>query len=275
MKKRSKSRYCIINTLFYGILSAISIILLYFLVRVFVADQFPVNTQSMSPTIKPGDRIVVNKLIFGPRIYKSLDFSSDKGLKSFRIKGYRGIRHNDIIVFNFPYSKNWSKVSFKINYVYTKRCIGLPGDSLSIINGFYRNNHFSDTLGCYPNQLVLSNSYMDSIDSGILKAFPYMSEYIHWNIKSFGPLYIPKSGDLLKISIENLKLYKVLIEYETGKKLKVIDGCLYLGIKPLSYYKFTKNYYFVGGDNVMNSSDSRYFGLVPEEFIVGVVGWII
>lgn len=242
--------------------------------RIFIFDQFPVNTFSMSPTISAGDKIIVNKLIFGARIYKSFDFGADKPLTAFRVKGFRRIKHNDIIVFNFPYDKNWTKIQFKINYVYTKRCIGLPGDSISAINGIYYNNNFKDTLGYFPNQLILSNTSLHYPPTGIFKTYPINSTNFNWNIKNFGPLYVPKSGERIILNLYNYELYKIPIEYETGHRLKLVNDSLFLGAKFINRYTFQNNYYFVAGDNVMNSSDSRHFGFVPEKYIVGVVGWI-
>jgi len=76
------------------------------------------------------------------------------------------------------------------------------------------------------------------------------------------------------LNSNNWELYKIPIEYETGHRLKFVNDSLYLGTKFIDHYTFQKNYYFVAGDNVMNSSDSRHFGFVPEEFIIGVVDWI-
>ena len=76
---------------------------LYFGLRIFVFDTYPVNTGSMFPTIAPGDRIVVNKLIFGARLYKNLDFLQGGKLKTLRMKGHRGINYNDIVVLNYAH----------------------------------------------------------------------------------------------------------------------------------------------------------------------------
>ena len=70
----------------------------------------------------------------------------------------------------------------------------------------------------------------------------------------------------------NFQLYRLVIEYETGEKLRVdAQRRLTLGGKPIDSYTFQGDYYFFCGDQVLNSNDSRYWGFVPEEFIVGVV----
>lgn len=72
------------------------------------------------------------------------------------------------------------------------------------------------------------------------------------------------------------RAFSILIEWETKKTLhfKPAENACYLGEAFASYYRFHQNYYFMGGDQAENSEDSRYWGLVPEAFIVGRVGWI-
>ncbi len=78
-------------------------------------------------------------------------------------------------------------------------------------------------------------------------------------------------GDTFEINADNYKTWCRPILYETGKRLSASDGQVFLGQTPLNEYTFKCNWYFLGGDNVLNSRDSRYFGLVPEEYIVGIV----
>ena len=82
-----------------------------------------------------------------------------------------------------------------------------------------------------------------------------------WTIQDFGPLYIPAKGDTLVLDTLNVNLYGKEIAYETGIRPSPGEG----------FYVFKNNWYFLGGDNVLNSRDSRYIGLVPEQFIVGIV----
>ena len=93
-----------------------------------------------------------------------------------------------------------------------------------------------------------------------------------WNIKNFGPAYVPGKGDKVTVRRSDFLWYRKLIKYETGF-MPAIDsqGQVSLDGKILKEYTFKGNWYFLGGDNVLNSRDSRYFGLVPEEYIVGIV----
>ncbi|MDP3442221.1 MAG: S26 family signal peptidase [Ignavibacteria bacterium] len=84
-------------------------------------------------------------------------------------------------------------------------------------------------------------------------------------------MLIPKSGKIIILDSNNYMLYKIPIEYETNASLKLVNNRLFLDEELIEHYRFKNNYYFVVGDNIMHSSDSRYFGFVPEEFIVGVV----
>ena len=250
------------------VLSALIIVLfvfglLYYSYRIFIRDSFVVNTSSMEPTIMPDSRIYVNKLIFGPRIYKNFKFEEGGQLKSFRIWGRRNIERDDIIVFNYPFDYLGTRIQFKINYVYTKRVIGLPGDTLSITNGYYRIAGVDQEFGNIEYQKILSQS-QDKVSKRELQLFPNHPDY-NWIISDFGPYYIPSKGDTIELTQENRIFYKIVIEYETGEKIDNISS---------QTYTFKENYYFVAGDNIFSSKDSRYFGVIPEDYIIGVVSRI-
>ena len=250
------------------------IVFCVFFCRIFVCDQFIVPSSSMEPTLIAGDRILVNKIIFVARIYENFNFGKDVPLESWRMPGLRQIRPNDIVIFNAPHGYDRNKIEFKINYVYAKRCVGSPGDTISIRNGISYNNNYSGCIGSMLQQRCLA-SMPDSVFSrGVLRAFPRDDKLFGWTIKNLGPLYIPKMGDSIKMNAKNFKLYKLIIEYETGHKPQVKDDKYWLNNEVIDYYTFTENYYYFCGDNAPDSKDSRYLGFVPEEFIIGVVNRI-
>lgn len=258
------------------ILSTIVVLfsLLYLGGRVLVADQFIIPTWSMSPTLVAGDRVVVNKLIMGARLYTDFDFKQNgQELKSIRMKGLRGLRHNDIVVFNYP--QVGGHIAFKINYVYCKRCVALPGDTLSIVNGIYKNNNYGDTLGLHTAQLRLATVDETQYSAEARAVYPFDAR-VGWTFKNMGPLYIPRKGDIMTLTPKEGTVYKVLLEFETGKRVTVNwdKDLVLLDGKPTHRYEWTNNYYFMAGDNVFDSMDSRYWGLVPEDYIVGVVQMI-
>jgi signal peptidase I len=220
----------------------------------------------MAPTLLPGDLIFVNKMIPGPRIFKSWDFLRNGDFSMKRLKGYRKVRHNDVIVFNYPYS-NWEKLELDFNVFYAKRCIAIPGDTFFIDNGIYRIKNISDTLGHYTNQQILSETPLENLPPHIYNCFP--DTVYGWNIKTFGPMYIPGENDTVALDTMNIRLYRKLIEYETQQPVEVRDGTIYISDQPVGEYTFRQNYYFVAGDHVKDSRDSRYWGLLPEDHIVG------
>lgn len=101
----------IVKYLFATFLSVPLLYGAWLLARMLVFDYFTIPTESMYPTLKPGDKVIVNKLKMGARIYMDLNFNlKGQELKSFRMKGYSGVKHNDIVVFNE--ANHWGKINF-------------------------------------------------------------------------------------------------------------------------------------------------------------------
>lgn len=212
------------------------------LLRTYCILSFRIPTDSMTPAIMPGD------CMLGTRM------------------GLKNIDRNDIVFFYFPYPAAWDSIGTG-GRIYVKRCIGLPGDTLEIRGGRYRIRGYSRVLGNTDAQDIvryrLSGITEDSVARKIgicLDAWP-SDDSPTWTILEFGPLMIPKAGTSIVINGESISRYGNLIEWETGRK---IDGKKDSG----KYYTFRKNYYFVAGDNASNSQDSRYWALLPEDFIL-------
>jgi signal peptidase I len=109
---------------------------------------------------------------------------------------------------------------------------------------------------------------------GSERVFPN-SRLFEWNLDNFGPLVLPKEG--MKVSLDSFNLAKyevVILKYEHNEKAEIKDGKLFLDGKPQTEYTFKQNYYFMMGDNRRNSLDSRIWGFVPEDHILGK-GWMI
>ena len=243
---------------------------------VFVCDQFRIGGESMWPTLESGDHVLVNKLLAGARIYTKYDFS-DPDMDCFRMPGIRKMRPGDVAVFNFPRGRGREKIEFRINYVYAKRCIGCPGDTVGIDDGFYYNARFPGNIfGSAAMQDALRDTPDAVLEESVvyMEALPYSPEY-GWTVRDFGPMYIPAEGGRVLMDTSSVKLYGRAIEYETGILPEVRDGGVYMGEDRIKEYVFRSDWYFFGGDNVLNSKDSRYVGLVPEDYIVGVAARIL
>lgn len=256
-----------------GVLAVFGLGALGLFLQVFVFSSFKIPTGSMEPELWPGDNLLVCKPLLGARLFDVAAALGDEQTEIYRVPGFRKIRRNDVLVFNYPYPNRKDRMEMHILKYYVKRCIGLPGDTLSIRDGRFHIAGYAGPLGNRAAQEKIGRLEKGAFSPGVYRSYPYDS-LLDWNIRDFGPLYIPKAGDSVRLDRDRYVLYHRLIEWEQKGTWTYRDSTVYCNERPVEGYRFRKNYYFMAGDRGENSRDSRYWGLLPEEYIVGKA-WVI
>ena len=112
--------------------------------------------------------------------------------------------------------------------------------------------------------------WKDSAGAATADVYPHMPSRFKWNKDNYGPIHIPRKGETIKLDSMTIPLYETVIrKYEDNKDVEVQADKILIDGQAISTYTFKQNYYFMMGDNRHNSLDSRYWGFVPEDHVVG------
>ena len=229
-------------------------------VKLFFFEAFRIPTGSMENTLLPGDFLVVNKFGFGIKSPRYIPFTSIEIPQFTIIPPFAKLERGDIIVFRFPGNRDEIKPYENVNYI--KRLIGLPGDTIQIKN---RTVFVNGKIFPEPKTIKINKNFIIPEGQVNPSIFPKGAKF---NEDNYGPIVVPKKGMKIKISPENIEQWLVFIERE-GHKVEQRNGKIFIDGVQSNTYTVERNYVFVMGDNRNNSLDSRFWGFVPTDNIIG------
>lgn len=271
----------------------VGVILVVVLLRGCVMTSCLIPSSGMENSLLQGERILVNKWSYGLR------------LPLMALWGYHRwadsrVQKEDIIVFNNP--ANFAEPVISRREVFISRCIGVPGDTL-LIDSLYsvipseKNAPDQKFLYTYPvtkeKQVdslltilsIRDNKLMGQDSTRNVRSFSRYEYYLleqavcgkNWieplnkgdSIEALRPLIVPGKGKKVKVYPWNRTLLRNTLVLHEKKQAEIKNDTLYIDGKPAQHCYFTKDYYWVGANNSINLSDSRLFGFVPKDHIIG------
>jgi signal peptidase I len=225
------------------------------ILRVLLVDIYKIPSSSMEPTLLTGDIILVSKMSYGARLLNPILYFKQKEIEYLRTKSFSSIKKDDIFVFNWPsYKTTLDSKTIIYGDCLVKRCYALPGDSVLIKRGmkqFKKIGKIHSPIELFPHDITLT-----------------------WSLDNYGPLYVPAKGGTIQLTKKNVIWYNEILLSENQHSI-IKDSLFIKDGEALLQYTFKNNYYFMIGDNFYSSYDSRYWGFVPENNIIGKVVIVI
>ncbi len=247
------------KTLFFTIIIA-------FLLKTFVIEAFRIPSGSMENTLLVGDFLLVDKLAYGLKTPRYIPLTN-VAIPSFFFSRFGSVRRGDIVVFEYPLKNAGVDGDEPVYYV--KRCVGIPGDTVVIRSG----QVVVDSREVLPPTYAKSaeyagrNQWGDNVSAGESRGA---------SRGDFGPTIVPKKGDVIVMTPATAQQWRAFIEREHHQVRIDAVGNIFVDGAATTHYAVEGDYYFMLGDNRGNSVDSRSWGFVPEEYIVGealIVYW--
>lgn len=232
-----------------------------FIIKIFLFEAFRIPTGSMEKTLWVGDFLLVTKFTYGATTPRNIPFT-DIRLPYFKLPGFKEPERGDIIVFDFPGDRDEVESKEVVNYI--KRCVAIAGDTVRIAGKkLYVNGEL------FPNP---PNAMFDNMNRPQSFSNPRMfPRGAGWNEDWYGPIRVPKKGDKIVLDSSNYDEWKTFVMREghtisqTADRKVLVDNAELPG----GEYTVGRDYLFMMGDNRNNSLDSRYWGFMPVDNVVG------
>ncbi len=235
------------------------LVLFALFIKVFLVDAYEVPTASMENTILRGDFLLGKKFIYGVRLPERIGIPGTPiGIRtaSKHLPGLRKPEKGDLIIFKFP-------VDPSFNYV--KRCIAGPGQTVEIRKGQVMVDQKPYPL---PGKGILTGNFLASPlrEPDIFPEGAGNRDY-------YGPVRVPAKGDILRPGEVNMDIIRNVAEL-AGHQFEATSTEMFVDGKLVPFYVVEQDHYFVMGDNRHDSYDSRYWGFVPFNLVIGKTGMI-